>query len=71
MSKSFEEQEKREQKRQETIYNAYRAADRIICDGSDGSEEETNYLTAQVAEKMMLRGLLPLRTAMLKKDLED
>lgn len=69
--KSLEERQQREYERNEIIKKAVEAADRIILDGSDGSCEETNFLTARVAEKFMERALLPLNTAMTRKDLED
>jgi len=67
--KSIEEQQEREYHRQQVVENALSAADRIILDGSDGSNEETNFLTAQVAEKMMTRALLPFNRDMMRKDM--
>lgn len=69
--KTLEEREQREYERREIIKKAVEAADRIILDGSDGSVEETNFLTAEVARKFMERALLPFNSAMLHKDLED
>ena len=69
--KSLEERQQREYERQEIIRKAVEAADRIILDGSDGSEEETNFLTAKVAEKILERALHPFYRSMLSKDLED
>ena len=69
MMKSIEEQQEREYHRQQVVENALSAADRIILDGSDGSNEETNFLTAQVAEKMMTRALLPFNRDMMRKDM--
>ncbi len=69
MSKTLEEREQRERERQQIIDEAYIAADRIILSGSNGSEEETNYLTAEVAERMIKRALLPFSSGMLRKDL--
>ncbi len=71
MSKSIEEREERERKRREIITTAYDAADRIILQSSDGTIEETNFLTAKVAERMMSRALLPFTAGMARKDLED
>ncbi len=58
-------------RRSKAIQEAVDAADRIILDASDGSTEETNYLTAVVAEKLLWKALLPLRSAMTKKDQTD
>lgn len=69
--KTLEEREKREYERSQIIKQAVEAADRIILDGSDGSVEETNYLTAEIASKIMERALLPFSSAMLHKDLEN
>lgn len=68
--KTLEEREWREYERQEIIKKAVEATDHIILEGSDGSIEETNFLTAEVARKIMDRALLPFNTEMLKKDLE-
>lgn len=68
--KSLEEREQREYERNQIIEKAVRAADHIILEGSDGSIEETNYLTSEVAKKFMDRALLPFNSNMLSKDLE-
>lgn len=67
--KSLEEREQRERERREIVRKAVEAADRLILDGSDGSVEETNYLTSEVAGQLMVKALLPFNTAMLRKDL--
>jgi len=69
--KPLEERQQREHEREEIIKKAVEAADHIILDESDGSEAETNFLTAKVAEKMMERALHPFHRNMLSKDLED
>lgn len=68
--KTLVEREQRERERREIIKRALEAADRIVLDGSDGSCEETNFLTAKVAEEMMERALLPFTQGIMKKDLE-
>ncbi len=68
--KTLEDREEKRRERQEIIDKAVEAADRIILDGSDGSCEETNYLTAEVAEIMMIKALLPFNRDLVKKDLE-
>jgi len=68
--KTLEEREQREYERQQIIEKALEAADRIILGGSDGSEEETNFLTARVAEKIIERALHPFHRDMMKKDLD-
>ncbi|MFA5072241.1 MAG: hypothetical protein WC511_07895 [Candidatus Pacearchaeota archaeon] len=57
--------------REKAVKEAVDAVYRIILDASDGSEEETNYLTAAVAERLMQTALLPFSAAILKKDLDD
>ncbi len=69
--KTLEEREQREYERNGIISKAVEAADRIIMDGSDGSREETNFLTAKVAGKFMERALIPFGIDMMKKDLID
>lgn len=71
MMKTLEERQQREYERQEIIKKAVEAADCIIMDGSDGSCEETNFLTAEVAEKLMTRALIPFGADMMRKDLAD
>lgn len=48
-------------RRHETVKEAVIAADRIIMEGSDGSEMETNYLTASVAIELMRIAFLPFK----------
>ena len=69
--KTLEEREQREHERYEIIKKAVDAADRIILDGSDGSCEETNFLTAEVAKKFMVRAFNPFGVGMMRKDLSD
>jgi G3E family GTPase len=63
--------EERDYRRQKIIEEAVEAADRIILNGSDGSEEETDYLTAMVAEKLIRRAFLPFQRKLLDKDIKD
>jgi len=58
-------------RRNKIIAEAVEAADRIIMDGSGGSEEETNFLTAKVAEKFINKALHPFEVNMLKRDMEE
>lgn len=46
-------------RRHETIKEAVISADKIIMDGTDGSEKDTNYLTASVALELMRIAFLP------------
>jgi hypothetical protein len=64
-----DEQVFREVRRQTIIERAVEAADRIIMDGSDGTVEETNFLTARVAHAYMEKALNPHNMALVKKDL--
>jgi len=58
-------------RRNEAIQEAVDATNRIIMDASDGSEEETNYLTARVAEELEKIAFHPFGAAILKKDIDD
>lgn len=69
--KPLEERQQREYERHQIIRKAVDTADHIILNGSDGSVEETNYLTSEVARKFMEKALLPFNSAMLGKDLEE
>jgi len=61
----------KEHRREEIIKRAVEAADRIILEESDGSIEETNYLTARVAEVVMKKALHPFSQALLSKDIQE
>lgn len=69
--KSLEERQQREYERQEIIKKAVEAADHIIMDGSDGTNVETDFLTAKVAEKIMERALHPFHRNMLTEELKE
>lgn len=69
--KPLEEREKREYERRQIVQKAIEAADRIILDGSDGSEEETNWLTAEVAGNFNEKVHHVFQAKLLHKDLED
>jgi hypothetical protein len=69
---SFEDEDQQaehEMRRQFAIDKAVQAADRIILEASDGSCEETDYLTAQVAARFTDKALRPFSSALLRKDL--
>jgi len=66
-----EKWQEKEYKRDKSVEDAVTAADRIILDASDGSNEETNYLTAMVAKRFMEKALLPFQTAIQRKDIEE
>lgn len=61
--------EVRKHERYQVAEYAISVATRIISDGSDGSEEEINDITAMVAKKLVEMALAPLHNEMLKKDL--
>jgi len=61
--------ERRRAERHKIVEKAVEVVDRIILDGTDGSVEETNYLTAMVAKKLMEKALNPLFQEMLRRDL--
>lgn len=67
----MEKKQEKAMRRREIIEKAVQAADSIIMDGSDGSNEETNFLTAEVAQKLMEKALLPFQQQMNKKDFDD
>ncbi len=60
-----------EYRRNKIVENAVSAADEIILDGSDGSKEETDYLTAMVAKKFMEKALFPFQTAIQNKEMDE
>lgn len=64
-------QEAKEYRRQQVIEKAVDSAHRHIIDGSEGTVEETNLLTAEVAKRLLASALNPFQSAMLAKDLSD
>ena len=69
--KSLEERERREYERRQIIDKAVQAADRTIMDGSDGSVEETNWLTSQVAKRFVEKVDIALTSSLMHKDLKE
>ncbi len=67
--KPLEEREQREYERRQIIGKAVQAADRIIMDGSDGSTEETNWLTSEVAKRFVEKVNIALSGVLWRKDL--
>lgn len=67
--KTLKQVEDREYHRNKVIKEAVGKADRVILDGSDGSVEETNFITAEVAKAFMNKAMIPFNSAMTKKDL--
>ena len=63
--------EKEEQRRAEVVKNAIEAADGIIMEGSSGTVEETNYLTAAVVSGLMKCLLAPLQGVVLREDMKQ
>ena len=66
-----EKWEERDFRRNKIVEDAVHAADRIILDGSDGSVEETDYLTGEVARKFMEKALHPFSRDLLSKDIKE
>ena len=66
-----EKWQEKQHHREQTVKEAVEAADRIILDGSDGSVEETDYLTAEVARKFMEKALHPFSRDSLSKDIKE
>ena len=69
--KSLEEREQRGRERREIIVRAVQAADRIIMNGSDGSVEETNYLTSEVAKSFVEKVNIGISGGIFRKDMSD
>jgi hypothetical protein len=67
----FDRQQQVDANRQKAIDAAVLAAHRIIMDASDGSVQETYYLTARVAENLMQSALAPFQSAITQYDIEQ
>jgi hypothetical protein len=65
-----EDMQHSQHRREQIIREAVRVADCVIMDGSDGSNEETNFLTALVAKAFLEKALQPFHSEMLRKDLK-
>ena len=63
--------QKRDYIRRKAVEHAVSTADQIILDASDGSEEETNYLTSQLALKFMEKADFVMAHALRKKELME
>jgi hypothetical protein len=68
--KSLEEREKREMERAQLVNQAVEAADRIIMDGTDGSVEETDYLTSEVSKRFVEKVHISVSSKLMRRDLE-
>jgi len=69
MSKSMEERDRREIQRHQAVKDAVSAADQIILDFSDGSTEETNWLTGEVAKEFVQKAMNPFTSQLFKSDM--
>ncbi len=67
----MEKWEEREVRRNHILKEAVHKADTILMDGSDGSVEELNYLTALFTKIFVEKTIQPFHSLMLRKDLED
>lgn len=67
----MENWQKREMRRSKVIEEAAAAADLVILDGSDGSVEETEYLTMMVTKKFMDKCWYPVLSRINKKDFDN
>lgn len=70
MTKSLEEREQREHERRKIVDEAVSTADRIILDGSDGSVEETDWLTSEVAKRFVEKVNIAMSAKLARRDLE-
>jgi len=69
--KNLEDWQERDYRRQRIVENAVQAADKIILDRADGSVEEVDYLTGEVARKFVEKALYPFGRDILEKDMKD
>ena len=68
MIKTLEERDRREVQRRQAVKDAVSAADKIILDFSDGSNEETDWLTGEVARAFVEKALNPFTRQLFKSD---
>lgn len=57
--------------REQAVEQAVSAADKIILDASDGSIEETDYMTAEVAKKFVEKLEIAAMNKLNKKELTE
>jgi hypothetical protein len=69
MAKTMEERDRREIQRRQAVQDAVSAADKIILGFSDGSNEETDWLTGEVARAFVEKSLNPFTRQMFKYDI--
>lgn len=68
--KTLIEREQRERERQKIVNDAVLAADHIIMDGSDGSIEETNWMTSEVAGRFAAKVNVAMTSSLIRKDMQ-
>ena len=61
----------RERRFHEAVERAVRVADEVILDASDGSVEETNYLTAKISEMFATKTCIATMSEVLRKEFMD
>ncbi len=66
-----DKQQERASRRQKLITETVQEANEMIRKGSDGSEEEINYLRAQVAKSILEESLSHFYYTLLRRDMED
>jgi rubrerythrin len=69
MPKSMEERDRREIQRRQAVKDAVNAADKIILNFSNGSNEETDWLTGEVARVFVEKALNPFTRQLFKADM--
>ena len=69
--KNLEDWQERDYRRHRIVEDAVQAADKIILDRADGSVEEVDYLTGEVARKFVEKALYPFGRDILEKDMKD
>lgn len=67
----MDKHEENSKRREDTVDKAFEAANKIILEGSDGTVEDTNYLTAEVARKFVEVALMPFGVRLLERDVNE
>lgn len=69
--KSLQDRQQTEYERHQIVNSAVEEADRILMDNADGSVEELDWLTSEVAKRFVEKVNIALSAELTRKDFSD
>ena len=64
-------QQEKDYRREVAVKEAVNTVDNIILASTDGSTEETNWLTGRIAEELTKKAMIPYTAALMRMDQES